>query len=238
MAHDQLALRANAEEHLQQQRAEQLFRWHRGAPFARIKATRARVQLRQDIPHQPPHLAQRMIRRDPRLRREVGEQSTLVTEPARHRLPPQPSSALNHCARRPDKGFQRTADDHAARCMRDSTLIRPVDERTTLALSSLARQLAIQTPPVSICVRRTLPLAIRVRDRWNSDCGRSYRVALPPLWPVFCTGLEHSTGDRPDEAERSQSDQRQDHCRAKARSLPCKTARRRATCRSTSGMAS
>ena len=84
---DQLAFRADAVEHLQQQRAQQLLRGNRGAAFARIKPPEARTQLLQNIANKLLDPPQRMVLRDSLLRRDIGEQAALVPEPAAHRLP-------------------------------------------------------------------------------------------------------------------------------------------------------
>ena len=67
----QLAFRADAVEHLKQQRAQQLLRRNRRTAFARVQLPQATVQLAQHIAHKYPDLPQRMIRRHPRLGRDV-----------------------------------------------------------------------------------------------------------------------------------------------------------------------
>src|SRR5262249_11486996 len=74
----QLAFRPDAVEHLQQQGAQQLLRRDRRTAFARVKPRKATVQLAQHIAHKVPDLPQRMVRRHPRLRRNVRKQPTMI----------------------------------------------------------------------------------------------------------------------------------------------------------------
>src|SRR5262249_26083466 len=80
----QLAFRPDAVEHLQQQDAEQLLRRDRRTAFARVKPRKATVQLSQHIAHKRPDLSQRMVRRHPRLRRNVRKQPTLIRKSPPH----------------------------------------------------------------------------------------------------------------------------------------------------------
>src|SRR5258708_33772045 len=83
----QLAFRPNAVEYLQQQRAQQLLRWDRGPSFARVKPAKATIQLTQNIADKLPDLPQRVVRRHPRLRRDVQKQSALTRKTAPHASP-------------------------------------------------------------------------------------------------------------------------------------------------------
>ena len=83
---NQLPLRADAEEHLQQQRAQKLLRRYRRTAFAGIKPAQAVAQLFQHVADQVAHLTQRMVLRNTRLRRNIGEQGALITKLAAHCL--------------------------------------------------------------------------------------------------------------------------------------------------------
>src|SRR5262249_17586511 len=80
----QLAFRPDAVEHLQQQGAQQLLRRDRRTAFARVKPRKATVQLAQHIAHKLPDLSQRMVRRHPRLRRNVRKEPTLIGKYSPH----------------------------------------------------------------------------------------------------------------------------------------------------------
>ena len=83
----QLAFRADAVEHLEQQGAQQLLRRDRGAARARIELSEAGAQVFQNRPNQLPYLPQRMLRRHPRLRRQIGKQSALISKSSAHETP-------------------------------------------------------------------------------------------------------------------------------------------------------
>ena len=67
----QLAFRADAVEHLQQQGAQQLLRRDRRTSLAGVEPPKAAVQITQNIPDKFPHLPQRMVRRHTLIRRDV-----------------------------------------------------------------------------------------------------------------------------------------------------------------------
>src|SRR6516164_8749833 len=71
-------------EQLEQQGAQQLLRRDRRTAFARVKPRKATVQLAQHIAHKVPDLPQRMVRRHPRLRRNVRKQPTLIRKYSPH----------------------------------------------------------------------------------------------------------------------------------------------------------
>ncbi len=75
---NQLAFRPDAVEHLQQHGAQQLLRRDRRTPFVRVKLRKVAVQLPQHIAHKRANVPQRMVRRHPCLRRDVGKQLTLI----------------------------------------------------------------------------------------------------------------------------------------------------------------
>src|SRR4030081_1335933 len=83
----QLAFRADAVEHLEQQGAQQLLRWDRGAARARIELSEAGAQVFQNRPNQLPYCRKRMLRRHPRLRRQIGKQSALIPKSSAHETP-------------------------------------------------------------------------------------------------------------------------------------------------------
>jgi hypothetical protein len=80
----QLSLRADAVEHLQQQRAQQPLRRHRRTSIAGVKPAKAVRQLTQNFAHQGADLAQWMSCRHTLLRRNVGEKPALIFELAAH----------------------------------------------------------------------------------------------------------------------------------------------------------
>ena len=92
----QLAFRADAVEHLEQQGAQQLLRWDRGAARARIELSEAGAQVFQNRPNQLPYLPQRMLRRHPRLRRQIGKQSALIPKSSAHETPHRFVTKVNH----------------------------------------------------------------------------------------------------------------------------------------------
>src|SRR6266568_4314711 len=106
----QLALRAEAVEHLQEQGTQQLLRRDRWPALMRIEFAKAMAQLLQDLANELAYLAQRMIRRNPLLRPNVREKAALILEPSAHLTLPQ-----NHCGKsespplRPGELFQQTA---------------------------------------------------------------------------------------------------------------------------------
>jgi hypothetical protein len=102
---DQLPLGADAVEHLQQQGAQQLLRRNRWTAFTRIQPAEALAQPFQHVANQVAHLAQRMLGRHARLRRNVREQGALITKFAAHCLPPRLRPWLNHSVPLRDKEF-------------------------------------------------------------------------------------------------------------------------------------
>jgi hypothetical protein len=82
----QLPLRADAIQHLDQQGAQQLLRWHRRSPLSRVEPGKAPAQLGQYIAHQPAYLAQRMPGRNTQLRRYIRKQPTLIPEHTAHHV--------------------------------------------------------------------------------------------------------------------------------------------------------
>src|SRR6266566_1263119 len=84
----QLALRAEAIEHLQEQGTQQLLRRDRWPALLRIEFAKAMAQLLQDFANELAYLAQRMIRRNPLLRPDVREKAALILEPSAHPHPP------------------------------------------------------------------------------------------------------------------------------------------------------
>src|SRR6266487_2112257 len=106
----QLAFRPDAVEHLEQQRAQQLFRRNRGTAFARVELPQATVQFAQYIAHKLPDLPQRMVRRHPRLGRDVRKQPTLIHKCAPHAGPRRfVIEKLNHDTLAMARVFQQTA---------------------------------------------------------------------------------------------------------------------------------
>src|SRR5450631_1263007 len=80
----QLSFRSNAVEHLEQQCAQQLLRRDRGTSFARVELPQAAVQFAEHLTDKLPDLPQRMARRNPRLRRYVRKQPTLILKSTPH----------------------------------------------------------------------------------------------------------------------------------------------------------
>jgi hypothetical protein len=84
----QLALRAHAVEHLQEQGTQQLFRRDRWPALMRIEFAKAMAQPVQDLANELAYLTQRMIRRSPLLRLDIREQAALILKPSAHPHPP------------------------------------------------------------------------------------------------------------------------------------------------------
>lgn len=82
--HHELSFRPNAVEHLKQQCAQQLFRRDRRASFACVELAQAAVQLTEDLADKLPNLPQRMVRRYPRLRRDIRKQPALIDKCSPH----------------------------------------------------------------------------------------------------------------------------------------------------------
>jgi len=80
----QLAFRADAVEHLQQQGAQQLLRRDRRTSLAGVEPPKAAVQITQNIPDKFPDLPQRMVRWHTLIRRDVRKQAALIRKPAAH----------------------------------------------------------------------------------------------------------------------------------------------------------
>ena len=80
----QLAFRADAVEHLQQQGAQQLLRRDRRTSLAGVEPPKAAVQITQNIPDKFPDLPQWMVRWHTLIRRDVRKQTALIRKPAAH----------------------------------------------------------------------------------------------------------------------------------------------------------
>src|SRR6266487_1747083 len=129
----QLAFRPDAVEHLEQQRAQQLFRRNRGTAFARVELPQATVQFAQYIAHKLPDLPQRMVRRHPRLGRDVRKQPTLIHKCAPHASPRRfVIEKLNHDTLAMARVFQQTA--------RGNVVARVIENVTRETLEAFVRE--------------------------------------------------------------------------------------------------
>ena len=81
----QLPFAADGVEHLQQQRPQQLLGRYRGPAPLGVQRAKARRQIRQHLIHHLPQRSQRVVLRDPLLRRDVAEHSTLLLVVASHK---------------------------------------------------------------------------------------------------------------------------------------------------------
>src|SRR5207253_5201316 len=86
-----------------------------GRAFARVQPAEAAAQLLQHVADQVANLAQRMVRWHTGLRRDVREQTALITESAAHRLPPLSPAWSIIPLRVGASIFQRTAKADLAR---------------------------------------------------------------------------------------------------------------------------
>src|ERR1039458_4113163 len=80
----ELSFRPNAVEYLQQQCAQQLLWRDRGPSFARVELAQATVQLAEHLSDKLSNLSQRRARRNPRLRRYIRKQPTLILKCSPH----------------------------------------------------------------------------------------------------------------------------------------------------------
>ena len=105
---DQLPLRADRIEKLQQRRPQQPLRRDGWTPDPVVKRRKPRVELSQSRVRQPPHRPQRMPRRDARLDLDIREQGSARPILAPHR-PPRIASPTpqNHAENQNSRTFPR-----------------------------------------------------------------------------------------------------------------------------------